>query len=149
MTGGALYEELSLLGADLLIKTLTAIENGTTGRTKQIESESSYYPPLAKELGHIDWNKPASGIYNLVRALDPVMGTYTSAGEDIIKIWSASVLPGSAKPGHFVSADAKEGLVVGTGEGLLRVELMQVPGTKKMSPQEFFRGRKLSGDRFE
>jgi methionyl-tRNA formyltransferase len=138
-----------MLGAELLIKTLKHIENGTAGRTKQEESESSYYPPLSKELGRIDWNKPASNIYNLVRALDPVMGTYASVGEDIIKIWSASVLPGSAEPGRFVSADAKNGLIVGTSSGLLRVDLMQAPGTKRMSPQEFFRGRKLSGERFE
>jgi methionyl-tRNA formyltransferase len=149
MTGGELYEELSLLGAELLVKTLKDIGAGTASRTKQDDGESSYYPPLSKELGNIDWNKPAKDIYNLIRALDPVMGTYASVGGDVIKIWSAGVLPGSAEPGRFVSAGARDGLVVGTGEGLLRVKSMQAPGTRRMAPEEFFRGRKLGGERFE
>lgn len=149
MTGGELYDQLSVLGADLLIKTLKEIENGTASRKKQNDSESSYFPPLSKELGRIDWKKPAAEIYNLIRALDPVMGTYTQAGKDIIKIWSAQVINGSAKPGTFVYADTKNGLVVGTGSGLLKIKQMQAPGTKKMSPEEFFRGRKLSAERFD
>jgi methionyl-tRNA formyltransferase len=149
MTGGELYDVLSELGAELLVKTLKDIESGAAGRIKQDESKSSYYPPLSKELGRIDWNKPAKEIYNLVRALDPVMGTFARIGGDAIKIWSASVLPGSAEPGRLVFADAKRGLVVGTGEGLLRIESMQAPGTRRMSPEEFFRGRKLNGERFE
>jgi methionyl-tRNA formyltransferase len=149
ITGGELYEELSHLGAELLIKTLRDIESGAVNRIKQNDSESSYYPPLTKELGQINWNKSAKEIYNLIRALDPVMGTYTSIGGDAIKIWRANALPGNAAPGQLVSANAKQGLVVGTGEGLLRVEDMQAPGTKRMSPEEFFRGRKLCGDRFE
>ncbi len=149
MTGGELYEQLSGLGADLLIETLKEIENGTAARIKQQESESSYYPPLSKDTGRIDWSKPAEEIHNLVRALDPIMGTYTHAGEDIIKIWSAEAADGTAEPGSFVYADAKNGLAVGTGKGLLKVKLMQAPGTKKMSPEEFFRGRKLQAERFE
>ncbi len=149
MTGGELYEKLSHLGAQLLITTLKNIEAGAAKRKKQDESESSYYPPLSKELGRIDWNKPAFDIYNLIRALDPVMGTYTYAGEDAVKIWSANVLPGTAEPGQFLSANDKEGLVVGTGGGLLRVLSMQAPGTKRMSPEEFFRGRRLLTDRFD
>jgi methionyl-tRNA formyltransferase len=149
MTGGELYEQLSILGADLLIETLKDIEKGTASRKKQKESESSYYPPLSKALGRIDWHKPAAEIHNLIRALDPVMGTYTQSGEDIIKIWNAQATDGRAEPGRFVTADARNGLTVGTGVGLLKIKLMQAPGTKKMSPEEFFRGRKLSAERFE
>lgn len=148
-TGGELYEQLSVLGSDLLIDTLKKIENNTAGRKKQDEAKSSYYPPLSKELGKIDWRKPAAEIHNLIRALDPVMGTYTRAGEDVIKIWSALGLDGIAAPGLLVQADAKNGLVVGTGCGLLKINMMQFPGAKKMSPEEFFKGRKLSAERFE
>lgn len=149
MTGGELYEQLSAVGADLLITTLKEIENGTAGRKKQDEGNSSYYPMLSKELGKIDWNKPAAEIYNLIRALYPVMGTYTHAGADVIKIWSAEATGGSAEPGKVVYADSKNGLAVGTGKGLLKIKQMQAPGTKSMSPEEFFRGRKLPAERFE
>ncbi len=149
MTGGELYEQLSVLGAELLIKTLKEIENGTAGRTMQQENGSSYYPPLSKELGRIDWKKSAAEIHNLIRALDPAIGTYTHAGEDIIKIWSAEVIDDIAEPGRFLYADAKNGLAVGTGCGSLKIKSMQSPGTKKMSPEEFFRGRKLSVEHFD
>lgn len=148
-TGGELYERLSVLGADLLIKTLKDMENGTASRKKQRESEASYFPPLSKSLGRIDWKRSAAEIHDLIRALDPVIGTYTLAGEDAIKIWNAQAVSGNAEPGRFVYADARNGLTVGTGNGLLKIKLMQAPGTKKMTPEEFFRGRKLPSERFE
>lgn len=149
MTGGELYELLSQTGAELLAETLKDIEAGSAARVKQDDGKASYYPPLSKKLGRIDWSRPAYEIRNLIRALDPVMGTYACAGGDIIKIWSAKALPGAAEPGRFVSADTKHGFVVGTGDGLLRIISMQAPGTKRMSPEEFFRGRKLCADHFE
>ena len=148
MTGGELYEILAYQGADLLIHTLKSIENGTALRTQQRKEDASYYPPLSKELGAIDWHKPARDIYDLIRALNPVMSAYGVMGQEKIKIWNASVTEGTAAPGKIVCADAKEGLVVGTGDGLLRVETVQMPGTKRMTPQEFFRGRCLPGEQF-
>lgn len=149
MTGGVLYENLAIMGAPLLVDTLKSIKNNVVTRRKQQDNESSYFPPLSKELGQINWTKSAQEIYNLVRALDPVMGTYSHIDGKIIKIWSVSVMQGSAAPGEIVQADAKIGLIVGTGEGLLRIEMMQAPGTKRMKPEEYLRGRSLPRERFE
>lgn len=149
MTGGQLYEQLAVVGADLLVRTMDGIVNGTEARRKQNEAESTYDPPLCKQMGQIDWTQPASTIVNLVRGLNPVMSAYAHIGEDVIKIWEASAEPGSAQPAHIVCADEKQGLLVGTGDGLLRVKLMQAPGTKRMKPQDYLRGRKLPGEHFE
>ena len=121
--------------------TLPAILDGTASRTPQDNEQASYFPPLSKELGRIDWTKPAREIRNLVRALDPVMGAYAHIGGEVIKIWRASVEPGKAEPGRIVQADAKNGLVIGTGDGLLRVEEMQAPCCRRMTPREYFCGR--------
>lgn len=148
-TGGMLYNKLADEGAGLLAAILSDIKNNTANRAKQQESKASYYPPLSKELGAIDWNKPAQDIFNLIRALDPVMGAYSHIGGNLIKIWGSSTMPGSADPGAIVCASEKEGLVVGTGKGLLHIESMQMPGTRRMSPKEFLRGRVLPGEHFK
>ena len=149
MTGGGLYELLADEGAKLLVDTLSDIENGTAARTKQQEDQSSYFPPLSKEMGRIDWRKSAEEICNLVRALDPVMSAYAFIGQNVFKIWGASASEGQAAPGKIVCADAKKGLIVGTGKGLLRIKSLQAPGTKRMSPEDFLRGRTLPGEQFE
>jgi len=148
MTGGALYERLAHVGAELLVQTLEDVESGKASRTPQIDSESSYYPPLSKQLGAIDWTKSARDIRNLIRALDPVMSAYGSIGGQTIKIWQASEVAGSAPPGLIVCAGQKDGLVVGTGSGLLRVEIMQAPGSRRMTPEAYLAGRTLPGERF-
>ena len=144
-----LYETLAELGADLLADTLKEIESGHAVRTPQQEDEASYYPPLSKQLGEIDWHLSAKKLYNLIRALNPVMSAYAYVGGDVIKIWDARIEDGSAKPGEIVCADSKGGLVVGTGQGLLRILMMQVPGSKRMKPEDFFKGRQLPGERFD
>ena len=148
-TGGELYDTLAVLGAELLIDTLRALAAGTATQTPQDEKEASYYPPLSRQLAQIDWSKSAREIFNLVRALDPVMGGIAQVCGETIKIWRAKALPGQAKPGHAVCADDKQGLLVGTGDGLLQVLEIQAPCCKRMAACDYFRGRKLPGDVFE
>ena len=76
-TTGELWDRLKMIGANLLIKTVKEIENGTATRTKQPE-EGTMAPMLSKEMAKIDWkNKTANDIKNLVRGLNPIMGAYT------------------------------------------------------------------------
>jgi methionyl-tRNA formyltransferase len=149
MTGGQLYEILAERGAELLVKTLRDIQNGTSVRIKQNDSESSYYPPLNKELGRIDWTKPAEDTRNLIRALFPIMSAYTYSGGGVFKIWEASVEEGEALPGQIISADSKNGLLVGTGKGLLRIEILQAPGSKRMSAVDYLRGKSIKTEYFQ
>jgi methionyl-tRNA formyltransferase len=149
MTGGELYESLAYLGANLLIETIINIMDGTATCTVQDEAQSSYYPPLSKALAEIDWTKPARDIHNLVRALDPVMGGIAHMGGDVFKIWRTSVDMCNANPGYLICCDAKTGVLVGTGNGLLRIEEMQAPGGKRMNPREYLRGKSLPGIRFD
>ena len=76
-TTGELWDRLSKIGGELLVKTLEQIENGTAPRIKQGE-DFTVAPMLDKQMAKIDWNeKTASEIKNLVRGLNPIMGAYT------------------------------------------------------------------------
>ena len=76
-TTGELWDRLKIVGANLLVKTLKQIEDGTAPRIKQ-EGEFTIAPMLDKEMAKIDWeNKTANEIKNLVRGLNPIMGAYT------------------------------------------------------------------------
>jgi methionyl-tRNA formyltransferase len=149
MTGGQLYDTLAQKGADLLVKTLDGISAGQAARTPQDEAEASYYPPLSRELGRIDWTKPAPEIRNLIRALNPVPGAFGVVCGRTIKIWAAALAEGNSEPGKIDSADTKRGLVVGTGDGRLRITEMQAQSGKRMTPEAYLRGCALPGERFE
>ena len=149
MTGGMLYDALAHIGADLLVTTVNDIENGTASRTKQDEEQSTYFPMLNKQLGLIDWTKSAHDIRNLVRALVPGMSAYTHIGEDTYKIREASVQTGCAAPGQIICADSRQGLLVGTGKDLLRIDELQAPCSKRMSATDYLCGKSITAERFE
>lgn len=142
-TGGSLFEKLSRVGADLLVKTLDALEDGTAVRTPQ-EGESSYAKMIRKELGDIDWMKDAAQIERLVRGLNPWPSAYTRLNGKILKIWEAAVIEedSAEEPGTVVSA-APEELRVQTGRGQLSLQTVQLEGKKRMDIQAFLRGVRI------
>jgi methionyl-tRNA formyltransferase len=148
-TGGQLYDALAHAGADLLVNTLGDIESGQAVRTSQSEAEASYYPPLSRELGRIEWTKPATEIRNLIRALNPVPGAYSVICDKTIKIWACELMDGRSEPGKIDCADTKRGIIVGTGEGLLRITEMQAPNSKRMKPEAYLCGCAMPGEKFE
>lgn len=91
-TTGELWDRLSTIGANLLINSIKDIENGTSTRTKQPE-EFTLAPMLTKEMSKIDWNTQNSiKIKNLVRGLNPIMGTYSFLNNKKIKFWKVQIV---------------------------------------------------------
>ena len=87
-TTGELWNRLSKIGGELLVKTLEKIEDGTAPRIKQAP-EFTLAPMLSKEIAKIDWkNKTAIEIKNLIRGLNPILGAYTTYKGKKIKIWN-------------------------------------------------------------
>lgn len=140
-TGGSLFDRLAQAGAKLCVQTLAHIEDGTITRTKQDESQATYAGMIHKEMGKIDWAKPAGEIERLVRGLDPWPGTFTKLGQKTLKIWKAAVLEGgdSSQAGTAVICD-KHQLVIQTGKGQLSLKEVQLEGKKRMSAEAFLRG---------
>ena len=70
-TGGSLFDKLAIEGGKLIVETLSKLENGTATRTPQDDEKSSYAGKITKELGQIDFTKPAVTIERLIRGLNP------------------------------------------------------------------------------
>lgn len=142
-TGGSLFDKLSAVGAELLIETLDALEAGTMTPEKQPEeSPTPYAAMLTKQMGQIDWEKPAAVIERLIRGLNPWPSAYTHLGEKTLKIWRAHVETGTnmdAQPGKIMIV-GKQQMAVQTGEGLLFIDELQLEGKKRMETDAFLRG---------
>lgn len=152
-TTGDVWEKLSKIGANLLVKTLKQIEEGTAPRIPQ-GTDFSMAPMLDKEMSKIDWkNKDAKQIKNLVRGLNPIMGTYSYLDGKKIKFWKVDALQdedSNVENGTVIKADSKEGLYIKAKNGIIKVLEIQGENAKKMNIQDFLRGNKIEiGSKFE
>ena len=143
-TAGSLHDKLMVLGADLLLETLKKLEDGTAVREKQNDEESCYAKMLSKDMGQIDFTKSAREIECLIRGLNPWPSAYTDWNGKVMKIWEAGVLDENtdAKPGTIVKVE-KDSFSVQTGDGLLKVLALQIPGKKRMEADAFLRGYQI------
>ena len=155
-TGETLHDKLAAAGADLCVETLKALEEGTAKREKQGESPTAYAKMLTKELGNIDWTQPAVKIERLIRGLNSWPGTYSRWEGKVMKIWRAEVvrdgevtadsrtgkMPAGVLPGT-VTAVGKNDFEVQTGDGVLRIQEVQMPGKKRIDTGAFLRGNSM------
>ena len=144
-TGGSLHDKLAEAGAKLCVETLVGLEAGMITPIPQGESTTSYAKMLDKQLGNIDWNKSAIEIERLIRGLSPWPSAYTNWNDKVMKIWDASSVSCDAqgKPGTIVKVQ-KEAFYVQTGNGLLQVCELQIPGKKRMDAGAFLRGYQVN-----
>ena len=162
-TTGELWGRLSILGGDLLVKTLKLIEEGKAPREKQGEDFTTA-PMLNKEMAKIDWEtKKAEEIKNLVRGLNPIMGAYSYINGKKIKFWRVEVIsekdlenefPELAEYGYKLKqiqagtvlfSDVKKGLYIKANGGIIKVLEIQGENARKMNVNEFLRGNSIGG----
>lgn len=146
-TGGTLHDKLAKAGAKLCVQTISSIEEGTAQFEKQEDAKSSYAKMLTKQLGNIDWKKPAVEIERLVRGLNPWPSAYTYLGGKTMKIWKAHIeedIPGTI-PGQMIKSSAVE-LRIQTGQGSLSLDEIQLEGKKRMQIADFLRGYPIEED---
>lgn len=147
-TTGELWDRLSKIGADLLVKTLKEIENGTAPREKQ-SNEFTMAPMLSKDMAKINWQEQsAEQIKNLVRGLNPIMGAYTFVNNKKIKLWKVEVKPINQKfkdfeNGSVLLADSKNGLELKAKDGTIKVIELQGENGKRMKAEDYLRGNKI------
>ena len=149
-TGESLHDKLAKAGAALCVETLERLQDGTLKPEKQGESPTPYAKMLDKKMGNIDWTRPAAEIERLVRGLNSWPSAYTHWDKKVMKIWKAKVVSQAdfdatidvlkkTVPGTVVTVE-KEHFLVQTGDGLLAVEELQIPGKKRMETSAFLRG---------
>ncbi len=140
-TGGSLFDRLAVVGAKLCVEAMEAIENGTAEDIPQDHDNATHVGKISKEMGSIDWSRPAEEIERLIRGLNPWPSAYTRIGDKTLKIWKAKIVSEEqkAEPGCIVAVN-KDSIEVQTGTGILALLEVQLEGKKRMDTGAFLRG---------
>jgi len=146
-TAGELERRLADVAARLLLDAVRLIAEGRAPRRPQDHSAATYVGRLRKEDGRIDWARPAEEIARLVRAMDPWPSAYTFRGGRQVTLWRARAEPqvfsaAEWEPGTVVDV-SREGILIATGRGVLRLLEVQPAGGKRMSAAAFARGHRV------
>lgn len=144
-TGGSLHDKLAILGGDLLVEALEKISSGTAPRIPQEESKATYVKILHKNMGIIDFNKPAIEIERLIRGLNPWPSAFTYINNKTLKLWKASVevVNIAGKPGEVIEV-RKDAILVMTAKDALLIHELQLEGKKRLLAEEFLRGNNIA-----
>ena len=145
-TAGTLYERLKHKGAQLVLKTVQAIERGTYTTSAQQSVPASLLkkaPKIYREDCQISWKQGATAILNFIRGLSPYPGAWTILNGNSNKILAASQVAVSDLSPGAVRSDGKHYLYVGTQHEAIAIEQLQPTGKKPMDIQAFLRGHQI------
>ena len=149
-TAGELHDKLSVLGAEILEKTINSLLAGTLSAEKQNHDEFTYAPMLSKELSPIDWNLSAKEIHNKIRGLSPWPSANAKLCGKTVKIHKSILTnENGGKPGEIIKSD--KNLIVSCGDGkCIEIVELQADGKKSMSAADYLRGNPVkTGTLFE
>jgi methionyl-tRNA formyltransferase len=135
-TYGDLHDELARLGADLMARTLAALERGSLSEQPQASEGVTYAKKISKEETRIDWQKSAREIDCLIRGLSPQPGAWSEVKGERAKILNCEPASGSGPPGTVLD----DALTIACGSGALRLTRLQRPGKSAMETDELLRG---------
>jgi methionyl-tRNA formyltransferase len=143
---GTLAPELADLGGDLLVEALDKLAVGALEFTEQDEAEVTYAEKITAEDRRLDPTRPAADLAATVRALTPHIGAYLelAGGERLgVRKARAEASPAAATQPAAVVAAAGDALLIATGDGVLRAEVVQPAGGKPMAASDYLRGHDL------
>ena len=147
---GSLGARLAELSATLILEAVVLIEKGRAPRRPQDHSKATQAPKITKQDSHIDWEKQAEEINNLVRGLSRLPGASACLGGHNIKILKSALSIEKIKlePGR-IGAVSGGGVPVGTGSGVLRLLELKPEGKRLMPAADFARGHKIEAEVFD
>ncbi len=144
-TAGELFDRLAIMGADLLIETLVALEKGELKPEKQDDTFSTYAAMLDKSMSPVDWSKPAQEVHNHIRGLDPWPVAQTVLEGKNLKLFGSQLVGNEGSGEPATAKVTKKGLVVYCGDGKpVFIKEVQYEGKKRMSAADFFRGHPIA-----
>lgn len=148
---GKLFDDLSLVGRDLLKETMPSIIDGTNERIPQNEDEVTYAWNISREDERIDWAKGGEAIRNHIRGLHPWPTAYTTFDGERVKVWWAELEEGrEGTPGEILEIREDGVIVASSDTTALRLTDIQPAGKRRMDIAQFVRGTNWKvGDRFE
>ncbi|MGN1125892.1 MAG: methionyl-tRNA formyltransferase [Ruminococcus sp.] len=139
-TAGEVFDNLAMLGGELILKTLDYAQKGMLKPVKQDDSLSTYAKMLDKSMCKIDFSKTNKEVHNKVRGLCPWPVASTVFNGKILKIFETRLADGKGKPGEVISTNP---LTVACGEGAVVVNSVQLQGKKRMDSNAFLQGHKI------
>lgn len=142
-TSSSLHDHLAKLGGVALVEALEKLKKGELVAEKQDDSLSNYAAKLTKQEGELQWSQSAELIERQVRGLSPWPSAFTQSSEGVMKIHAAeltSVESDSATPGEILVV-SKEGVIVATGQGCIRITDVQFAGGKRIKVQDALNGK--------
>jgi len=151
-TASSLHDRLSLLGAEALLEVLPRIIDGSVQAEPQDDGQACYAAKLQKAESRLDWQQPARQLARQVQGFNAWPVAQTTLQRDgqsqVLRIWNARAEAGdaAAAPGTVISCD-KQGIGVATGEGVLWLTRIQLPGGKPLDVKDFVNAHDLSGQR--
>jgi methionyl-tRNA formyltransferase len=141
MTAGELHDVLASRGAELIVRALAALENGTFVPVPQPDGGVTYAAKIDKKEAEIDFARPAAEVHNHIRGLSPFPGAWFEAAPpggkpERIKVLCSTLGDGRGQPGEVLD----DRLTIACGEGAVRLVEIQRAGKRAMTSEEFLRG---------
>jgi len=148
-TAQSLHDKLAAQGASALCDTLAMLAAGTAKPEKQDDAHSNYAEKLQKAEAEIDWSQSAQLLSRTVRAFNPWPVAFTRFDDKNLRIWFAQALGDATdKTPGTVLGESRDGIDVATGDGVLRVKQLQLPGGKSLNAGQFLNAHSLLGVQF-
>jgi methionyl-tRNA formyltransferase len=141
MNAGALSDELASLGATMLLKMLESLEENLRNAVPQPNGGIAYAAKISKESCRIDWNDSCENILRRIRAFSPTPSAWSEIDGARIKILDAYAVDGTFSNGSEPGRIIGDRLFVSCRDGCLALTEVQPEGKRKMSGEEFLRGR--------
>jgi methionyl-tRNA formyltransferase len=144
-SAGELHDKLMGTGAQLLVKTIAAVETDSYEEVpQQLHEDQKHAPKIFKEFCEIHWNQPVQKIHNLIRGLSPYPTAFTRLQDKNLKVFKAEMelTNHEETPGSF-KTDGKTFLKFAALDGYLQLTDIQYEGKKRMQIGEFLRGMRL------
>jgi methionyl-tRNA formyltransferase len=142
-TTGTIHDQLSVLGAQLMVKALTELEAGPVKLTRQAEEGVTIAAKVSPAEARIDWKKPAAEVSAHIRGLSPHPGAWFEFDGARIKVLHARAEEASGPPGEVLD----DQLLVACGRGAVRLTRLQRAGKGQMTGEEFQRGSRIERGR--
>ncbi len=138
MTAGELHDRMMLLGADLMVRALGALERGGLALTPQPSEGVAYAAKIEKGEARIDWSRPAQEVHDRIRGLAPFPGAWFPLGEQEtrVKVLRSTRVDGAGAPGEALD----DSLTIACGDGAVRLLELQMAGKQPMAADVFLRG---------
>lgn len=145
-TAGELHDSMKMIGAELVLKTVQAIESGSYPQLDQQDNgHLKKAPKIFTEHCLINWENSISVIFNQIRGLSPYPAAFTHLNKKVLKILRAKkIFASHSLPAGEIFTDGKTYLHFTAADGFIAVEELKMEGKKQMGVQEFLRGFRLT-----